>query len=160
QNCDLFIAVGTRFSDRVLCNAGLFARHCPILQIDIDAAEFNKNIEVQLKIRGDAQRILEEICRRLEPQEHKEWMEQIQSWKAEFPLMQKGEKEEDVLPQEVLETLCRLTGGEALITTDVGQHQMWAAQYYTYKHPRQFISSGGLGTMGFGLGAAMGAQIA
>ncbi len=160
QNCDLFIAVGTRFSDRVLCNAGLFARHCPILQIDIDAAEFNKNIEVQLKIRGDAQRILEEICRRLEPQEHKEWMEQIQSWKAEFPLMQKGEKEEGVLPQEVLETLCRLTGGKALITTDVGQHQMWAAQYYTYKHPRQFISSGGLGTMGFGLGAAMGAQIA
>ena len=160
KNCDLFVAVGTRFSDRVLCNAGLFARHCPIIQIDIDTAEFNKNIDVQLKMKGDAKAILEKLNSLLSQHNHREWMDSIAAWKQEYPLLQKGEAAGDVLPQEVLETLARLTEDGAVITTDVGQHQMWAAQYYTFRSPRQFLSSGGLGTMGYGLGAAIGAQIA
>lgn len=160
KECDLFIAVGTRFSDRVLCNAGLFARNCPILQIDIDTAEFSKNIDVQLKMKGNAKAVLERLVSSMEKQEHTAWMQSIAQWKQEFPLKQKGEEEESVLPQEVLETLSRMTGDNAVITTDVGQHQMWAAQYYTFRKPRQFLSSGGLGTMGYGLGAAIGAQIA
>lgn len=125
KNCDLFVAVGTRFSDRVLCNAGLFARHCPIIQIDIDTAEFNKNIDVQLKMKGDAKAILEKLNSLLSQHNHREWMDSIAAWKQEYPLLQKGEAAEDVLPQEVLETLARLTEDGAVITTDVGQHQMW-----------------------------------
>lgn len=160
QNCDLFIAVGTRFSDRVLCNAGLFARHCPILQIDIDSAEFNKNIEVDLRLRGDAGEILNKLQEMLETKDHRAWMTEIASWKQAYPLQQVAPDKDGVTPQEVLETLNRLTDSQAIIATEVGQHQMWAAQFYTYRAPRQFISSGGLGTMGFGLGAAIGAQVA
>lgn len=160
QNCDLFIALGTRFSDRVLCNAGLFARHCPIIQIDIDSAEFNKNIEVDLRIRGDVKNILEKMQMMIETGNHKGWMNQIAKWQQEYPLTQTTPDPNGVTPQEVLETLNRLTDSKAIITTEVGQHQMWAAQFYDYRYPRQFISSGGLGTMGFGLGAAIGAQVA
>ncbi len=111
-------------------------------------------------MKGDAKEILEKLNSLLEKREHKEWMDSIAAWKKEYPLQQKGENEDDVLPQDVLETLSRLTENSAVITTDVGQHQMWAAQFYTFRHPRQFLSSGGLGTMGYGLGAAIGAQIA
>ena len=160
KNCDLLIAVGTRFSDRVLCNAGLFAQHCPILQIDIDAAEFNKNIDVDLRLHGDAKEVLTCLNEQLTPVRHSEWMGMIQGWKALYPLEQKAPSDEAVTPKELMETLDRLTGSEAIIATEVGQHQMWAAQFYRFRHPRQFISSGGLGTMGFGLGAALGAQVA
>lgn len=160
KNCDLFVAVGTRFSDRVLCNAGLFARHCPIIQIEIDTAEFNKNIEVQLKVKGDAKEILQKLNSLLPQQSHPQWMEQITAWKEEFPLVQKPKAPGAVTPQQVIETLDRLTDDDAIICTEVGQNQMWAAQFYTYRKPKTFVSSGGLGTMGFGLGAAIGAKIA
>ncbi|MGX8702334.1 biosynthetic-type acetolactate synthase large subunit [Caproiciproducens sp.] len=160
KNCDLLIAVGTRFSDRVLCNANLFARHCPIIQIEIDTAEFNKNIDVDLKMKGDAREILAHLNGMLSQRQHKLWMEEIAEWKALYPLVQESASEEEVLPQEVLETLDRLTDSEAILVTEVGQHQMWTAQFYRFRTPRHFISSGGLGTMGFGLGAAIGAQVA
>lgn len=159
QNCDLFVAVGTRFSDRVTCNADLFARHCPVIQIDIDPAEFNKNIEVDVKLKGDAKAIVQELLNRLSQKEHKNWMADIARWQAEYPLVQLPGQEGTVTPQQVLETLDRLTDGKAILATEVGQHQMWAAQFYQFRSPRQFISSGGLGTMGFGLGAALGAQV-
>jgi acetolactate synthase-1/2/3 large subunit len=160
QNCDLLIAVGTRFSDRVLCNANLFAKHCPIIQIDIDSAEFNKNIDVDLKLKGDAKRILARLNELLPQSSRPEWMGMAADWKKSYPLVQEAPSPGAVTPQEVLKTLNRLTGSDAIIVTEVGQHQMWAAQYYEFRRPRQFISSGGLGTMGFGLGAALGAQVA
>lgn len=160
KNCDLLIAAGTRFSDRVLCNANLFGQHCRMIQIDIDTAEFNKNIDVDLKLKGDVKPILRRLNEIVKKQSHKSWMENTARWKKDYPLLQKGKNPDDVMPQNILETLCRLTKSDAIITTEVGQHQMWAAQYYTYKKPRHFLSSGGLGTMGFGLGAAIGAQMA
>jgi len=160
KNCDLLIAIGTRFSDRVLCNANLFAQHCPIIQIEIDTAEFNKNIDVDLKMKGDAKEILAHLNEILPQSSNNHWMKRIESWKVQYPLTQEGSSPEDVTPKDVLETLCRLTDSKAIIVTEVGQHQMWVAQYYQFRTPRHFISSGGLGTMGFGLGAAMGAQIA
>ena len=156
KNCDLFVAVGTRFSDRVLCNAGLFARNCPILQIDIDAAEFNKNIDVDLRLEGDARQVLTGLLSLLPQQNHAAWMEQVHAWQKAYPLTQTAEA--GVLPKDVLETLDKLTDSNAIITTEVGQHQMWAAQFYKFRRPRQFLTSGGLGTMGYGLGAALGAQ--
>jgi len=160
KNCDLLIAVGTRFSDRVLCNANLFAQHCPIIQIEIDTAEFNKNIDVDLKMKGDAKEIFAHLNELLSQCQHKEWMEQIAEWKALYPLVQEASTPGEVTPQEVIETLDRLTDSDAILVTEVGQHQMWTAQFYQFRSPRHFISSGGLGTMGFGLGAAMGAQVA
>ena len=160
KECDLFIAVGSRFSDRVLCNAGNFAKGKQIIHIDIDPAEFNKNIHITRKIRGDAKQILEILCQRMERQSHQEWMESIAQWKETYPLVQTASNPDSATPKEILETLNRLTDSNATIVTEVGQHQMWAAQYYTFCHGRQFISSGGLGTMGFGLGAAMGAKMA
>ena len=159
-DCDLLVAVGTRFSDRVTCNTSLFATHCPILQIDIDPAEFNKNVDVDIRLKGDAKGVLQALLKIFPQMEHKAWMESIAGWKAEFPLTQRTNDPNGVTPQMVLEKLSELTGSEAILTTEVGQHQMWAAQFYDFKHPRQFITSGGLGTMGFGLGAAIGAQVA
>lgn len=157
--CDLLIAAGTRFSDRVLCNAGLFARNCRILQIDIDSAEFGKNLDVDMKLRGNVKEILSKLNEMLPQQKHREWMDQMEVARQAYPLRQTGGPDE-VLPQEVLETLCRLTDGNAVLTTEVGQHQMWAAEFYTFRRPRQFLTSGGLGTMGYGLGAAIGAKTA
>lgn len=159
KECDLFIAVGTRFSDRVTCNANLFARHCPMIQIDIDRGEFGKNIPVDVSLQGEAKSVLEALNQRLCRQNHTKWMDQIGLWKKEHPPIV-IEKEETISPQLVMDTLSKLTGDNAFITTEVGQHQMWAAQYFTYRFPRQLISSGGLGTMGFGLGAAIGAKLA
>ncbi len=157
KNCDLLIAAGTRFSDRVLCNAGLFAQNCRILQIDIDSAEFNKNIDVDLKLKGDVKAILARLNELLSKQKHADWVESILNVKREYPLRQAGETPDDVLPQEILETLCRLAP-DAVVSTDVGQHQMWTAQFFTFREPKHFLTSGGLGTMGYGLGAALGAQ--
>ena len=158
KHCDLFIAVGTRFSDRVTCNADLFGTHFPIIQIDIDPAEFDKNVHVDVRLRGDAKQILSRLLEIAPQMDHADWMRDVESWNLNYPLMQRPAPD-GVTPQEVLGTLGRLTDSEAILTTEVGQHQMWAAQFYTFRHPRQFLTSGGLGTMGFGLGAAMGAQI-
>ncbi len=162
-DCDLFIGIGTRFSDRVICNIASFAPNAKIIHIDIDGAEFNKNIKVDHRILGDVKAVLTDLNAALREKgadPHPEWMDLIRSWKEIYPLEQKGTDEESVLPQDVLETLDRLTNSDAILTTEVGQHQMWAAQFYHFRHPRQFASSGGLGTMGYGLGAAIGAQVA
>lgn len=160
RDCDLFVAVGTRFSDRVICDANTFASHRPIIHIDIDPAEFNKNITVTKKIKGDAGQVLQYLTERLDQRDHTEWMNQTALWKKEFPLLHTTKDPDGVTPQLVLETLDRLTDSNAIITTEVGQHQMWAAQFYNFRTSRQFVSSGGLGTMGFGLGASLGAKLA
>lgn len=160
SDCDLLIAIGTRFSDRVTCNTSLFAKHCPILHIDIDPAEFNKNVDVDIRLTGDAKVIIKELLKSLPKSKNSDWIGNILAWKQEYPLTQTTDDENGVTPKDVLEKLNELTNSDAIITTEVGQHQMWAAQFYNYKTPRQFISSGGLGTMGFGLGASIGAQVA
>ena len=154
--CDLLIALGARFSDRVVGNAAKFASHAKVVQSDIDAAEINKNIRTEASIVGDLKEVLTIINERLPQMEHKEWVEHIQEWKRKYPL--NYDKSSLSCPY-VIEELDRITGGEAIVTTDVGQHQMWAAQYYKYSKPRTFLSSGGLGTMGYGLGACIGAKM-
>ena len=156
SQCDLLIALGARFSDRVTGNPKKFAEEAKIIHIDIDAAEINKNIRVDASLIGDLKDVLAAINEKLEPQSHKEWMKRIQDLKDKYPL--KYDKEKLSCPY-VIEEIDRITKGEAIITTDVGQHQMWAAQYYRYTQPRTFLSSGGLGTMGYGLGACIGAQV-
>ncbi len=157
KDCDLLIAVGTRFSDRVICNASLFAKNCNVIQIDIDPAEFNKNIGTNIRLHGDVDAVLSTLLEKFEGCSHPQWMENIHSWQAEYPLVQNSDS---VTPQQILTTLSKLTDNKALITTEVGQHQMWAAQYYSFTHPRQFMTSGGLGTMGYGLGACIGTKVA
>ena len=156
SDCDLLIALGARFSDRVIGNPKRFAENAKIIQIDVDAAEINKNIRVDAAVIGDLKDALCEINKKLEKQSHQEWMAKIQELKTKYPL-----KYEDtgLTCPYVIEEIDRVTKGEAVITTDVGQHQMWAAQYYKYTKPRTFLSSGGLGTMGYGLGACIGAQV-
>lgn len=158
--CDLFVAIGTRFSDRVIGDASTFARNARIIHIDIDPAEVNKNIEVYHKIVGDIAQVLDKINSSLSQQSHENWLNKVMDWKSEFPLSQVEEHEEFITPQYVIETLDELLGEKAIITTEVGQHQMWAAQFYNFRSPRSFITSGGLGTMGYGLGASLGAQVA
>ncbi len=155
SECDLFIALGARFSDRVTGNPKKFAENAKVIQIDIDPAEINKNIRVDAALIGDLKKVLSALNGKLEKQEHGEWMQKIQDMKAKYPL--KYDASQLSCPY-VIEEIDRITKGEAIITTDVGQHQMWAAQYYQYTKPRTFLSSGGLGTMGYGLGACIGAQ--
>ncbi len=153
---DLLIAIGARFSDRVTGNTKRFARDAKVLHIDVDAAEINKNISSDVSIVGDAKAVLKILNERLTKQDHHEWVSEIESMKERHPLTYP----QDMLTAPyVIETLYKMTNGDAVITTDVGQHQMWAAQFYKYKEPRTFITSGGLGTMGYGLGAAMGAKV-
>jgi len=156
SECDLLIACGVRFSDRVIGNAKKFAHKAKILQFDVDAAEINKNIPVDECIIGDLKETLIRINEKLEQQNHDEWLAKIADYKERFPLTY---PEEGLSGPYAIETIYKKTNGEAIIVTEVGQHQMWAAQFYKYKNPRQFLSSGGLGTMGYGLGAAIGAQI-
>lgn len=154
--CDLLIALGARFSDRVVGNPSKFASNAKILQIDIDAAEINKNIKTDASVVGDLKLVLEELNAKLEQKDNKEWTAHIKELKEKYPLRY----EEDGLScPYIIEEIDRITEGKALITTDVGQHQMWAAQYYKYSEPRTFLSSGGLGTMGYGLGACIGAKM-
>lgn len=154
---DLFIAVGARFSDRVISNVKKFAPDAKIMHIDIDPAEIGKNISVQYPLEGNVKRILEMLTERVDRKENSGWIGQIEEWKQSYPLIY---TDDHILrPQYIMEKIYELTNGEAIITTEVGQHQIWAAQFYKYNQPRSFISSGGLGTMGFGLGASMGAQI-
>jgi acetolactate synthase-1/2/3 large subunit len=157
SECDLLIAVGVRFSDRVLGNAKKFANQAKILQFDVDAAEINKNIQVDACVIGDLQEILIRLNERLDQQKHTEWISHVMELKEKYPLKYAAE---GLSGPYLVEEIYRATGGDAIIVTEVGQHQMWAAQYYKYKKPRTFLSSGGLGTMGYGLGAAIGAQVA
>ena len=156
SHCDLLIALGARFSDRVISNAKKFAMDAKIVHIDIDAAEINKNIRVDASVIGDLKEVLSIINQKLEKQDHADWMETIKNLKEKYPLKYDGSK---LACPYVIETIDEVTQGQAIITTDVGQHQMWAAQYYKYTEPRTFLSSGGLGTMGYGLGACIGAQV-
>ena len=155
--CDLLIVLGARFSDRVTGNAKTFAKQAKILQLDVDAAEIDKNVQVDASIVGDVRESLRRILEKLpEDIPHPEWIEHIQEMKAKYPL---SYDHSQLTGPYIIEKLYELTNGEAIISTDVGQHQMWAAQYYKYKEPRTFLTSGGLGTMGYGLGAAIGAKM-
>ncbi len=157
SECDLLIAVGVRFSDRVIGDAKRFASNAKILQFDVDPAEINKNIQTDASVIGDIKEILKRVNHLLEQQEHTEWMQQICEFKDKYPLTY---KEEGLSGPFVMEEIYRQTKGDAIIVTEVGQHQMWAAQYYKFSKPRTLLTSGGLGTMGYGLGAAIGAQVA
>ncbi|MDO5572407.1 MAG: biosynthetic-type acetolactate synthase large subunit [bacterium] len=156
SQCDLLIAIGARFSDRVTGNAKKFANHAKVLHIDIDAAEINKNIKSSAHIIGDVKEVLTDLNQKLKQQDHKEWIRTIQEYKEKYPLKYQQKK---LTCPYVIEQIDQVTKGKAIITTDVGQHQMWAAQFYKYTKPRTFITSGGLGTMGYGLGACIGAKV-
>ncbi len=157
SECDLLVVVGARFSDRVIGNASKFARKAKIVQIDIDPAEVNKNIVVTASVIGDAAEVLSRMNECLEQQHHDEWLAHIAELKEKYPLSYQSE---GLSGPYMMEQIYEQTAGDAIIVTEVGQHQMWAAQYYKYKNPRTLLTSGGLGTMGYGLGAAIGAQIA
>ena len=153
---DLLVVVGARFSDRVIGNASKFAKNAKILQIDINRAEINKNIKVDASIIGDAKTILRRLNTHLDPINHDEWIAHIERMKDMYPLRY----DKNVLTGPyIIQTVNEVTGGDAVIVTEVGQHQMWAAQYYKYRQPRTLLTSGGLGTMGYGLGAAIGAKM-
>ncbi len=154
--CDLLITVGARFSDRVTGNASKFAKNAKILQIDVDPAEINKNIIINQSIIGDVKEVLTILNGRIEQHDNKEWIEHVTDMKKQFPLVYHKDR---LTGPYILEKLYELTSGDAIITTEVGQHQMWASQFYRYKKPRTFITSGGLGTMGYGLGACIGAKV-
>ncbi|MFT3985497.1 MAG: biosynthetic-type acetolactate synthase large subunit [Lachnospiraceae bacterium] len=156
SKCDLLIAIGARFSDRVVGNAQKFANDAKVLHIDIDPAEINKNIKTDASVIGDVKEVLSILNQRLSKQNHPEWLSLIKEYKESYPL--KYPRHVLTCPY-VVEEIYRVTNGEAIITTDVGQHQMWAAQFYKYTKPRTFLSSGGLGTMGYGLGACIGAKV-
>jgi len=158
-NCDLLLSVGARFDDRITGKVEAFAPHAKIVHIDIDPTSIGKNITVDIPVVGDAKDVLTEMLKHVEYRERRQWHEQIREWKEKHPLAY--ENAPGVLkPQYVVEQICEITGGDAVICTDVGQCQMWAAQYYRFTKPRNFLSSGGLGTMGFGLPAGIGAQFA
>ncbi|MHB8919171.1 MAG: biosynthetic-type acetolactate synthase large subunit [Desulfocucumaceae bacterium] len=156
-NCDLLIALGARFDDRVTGKIAAFAPNAAVVHVDIDPAEIGKNIRVQVPIVGDVRQVMKAILAQLGKKDRAGWLEQVRQWKEQYPVTYS--REGRLKPQAVIEKLSRQTRGEAVVTTDVGQHQMWVAQFFCFKHPGTLISSGGLGTMGFGLPAAVGAQI-
>lgn len=156
SECDLLIGVGVRFSDRCTGNPATFARHAKILQLDVDVAEVNKNVQTDASVIGDLKIVLRQLNQQMAQNKHEAWVKHILQLKEQYPLTYA----QDVLTGPyVIEKLSELTGGDAIVVTDVGQHQMWSSQFYTYRRPRSFISSGGLGTMGYGLGAAIGAKL-
>ena len=157
-HCDLIVGIGTRFDDRVTGKLSGFAPDAKIIHIDIDPAEIGKNLEAGVPIVGDAKTVLPQLTARLDQLEKESWWRQINEWKRERPLAYKH-REDGVTPEYVVEQICEATDGDAIVATEVGQNQMWAAQYYKCKRPRQFLTSGGLGTMGYGFPAAIGAQI-
>jgi acetolactate synthase-1/2/3 large subunit len=163
---DVLIAVGARFDDRVTGKLESFAPHAKIVHIDVDPSSISKNVKVDIPIVGDcrdALHQLNDLVKKLEPrdwaQEHQEWLETVKAWDEKHPLSYKKRKSV-IKPQFVIEKLWELTGGDAYVTTEVGQNQMWAAQFYKFKRPRQLMTSGGLGAMGYGFPAAMGVQVA
>lgn len=155
-DCDLLITIGARFSDRVVGNAKKFAENAKIVQIDVDPAEINKNIMVNAAVIGDVKEVLKRLLPKVEENNHEEWVEHVEGYKKKHPLKYDPA---GLTGPYVIKEIYRITEGEAVIVTEVGQHQMWAAQHYNYKRPRQLLTSGGLGTMGYGLGAAMGAKM-
>lgn len=154
--CDLLIVIGARFSDRVMGNAKTFAKNAKIIHIDVDAAEINKNIQSHCSIIGDAKIVLRKLNARIEQLDHTEWMNHIYELKRWYPL---NYDHNTLTGPGVVEAIYKITGGDALICTEVGQNQMWAAQFFKYDKPRRLITSGGLGTMGYGLGASIGAKL-
>ena len=159
DEADLVIAAGVRFDDRIAGNPNKFIENAKVIHIDIDPAEIDKNKRADVPIVGDLKHVLYEINQAVEPQTHREWVEKVIEWKKEYPLGYRKVGEDKLLPQEVLQAIDDILKGDAIIVTDVGQHQMWAAQYFTYQNPDSIVTSGGAGTMGFGLPAAIGAQI-
>ena len=156
SECDLLIVIGARFSDRVTGNAKKFASNAKILQFDIDEAEINKNIKTDATVIGDALEVLKRVNAKLEQLDHSEWTAHIDELKKKYPMAYRTDCLNGPL---IMENIYKITNGDAIISTDVGQHQMWAAQHYVYKKPRTLLTSGGLGTMGYGLGAAIGAKV-
>jgi acetolactate synthase I/II/III large subunit len=159
QECDVLIAVGARFDDRVTGDTKTFAPRAKIIHIDIDPSNISKTVRADIPIVGDAKAILPELTQRVEPHPRSGWFAQIAQWKSRFAFGY-DQTSQAIKPQQIIEELCRQTRGQAIITTGVGQHQMWTAQFYKFSRPRQLLTSGGLGTMGFGLPAAIGAQLA
>ncbi|MBT9166779.1 MAG: Acetolactate synthase large subunit [Syntrophomonadaceae bacterium] len=159
NEADLLIAVGARFDDRVTGKINHFAKGAKIIHIDIDPAEIGKNIQVDVPIVGDVKRVLTELLKKTESKQHPDWLDRIEELKKCVPLDYCQEPDGELLPQFVIESIYRETNGEAVITTEVGQHQMWTAQYYKFKNSRSLASSGGLGTMGYGFPASLGAQL-
>ncbi|MCD7806640.1 MAG: thiamine pyrophosphate-dependent enzyme, partial [Lachnospiraceae bacterium] len=157
SECDCLVALGARFSDRITGDAKRFASGAKIIQIDIDAAEINKNVRTTASLVGDLKLALRDILASLDQQDHRDWLAFVEELKQKYPL--KYEQDQLSCPY-IIQEIDRITEGQALITTDVGQHQMWAAQYYTFTEPRTLLTSGGLGTMGYGLGACIGAKMA
>lgn len=155
--CDLLIAIGARFSDRVTSSITGFAPHAKILHIDVDPAEIGKNVGIYSCVIGDAKEILRQLIHSIEQQDHTSWLTQVRTWSEEFAF--DYQRDDTLRPQFIMEAIYKQTKGDAIITTEVGQHQMWAAQFYKYTSPRTYISSGGLGTMGYGTGASIGAQM-
>jgi acetolactate synthase-1/2/3 large subunit len=161
---DLIVAVGARFDDRITGKLSEFAQHAKFIHIDVDPAEISKNVAAHIPIVGDAKHVLEKLiveyrALRAESSRLDEWWKEIDAWRAQYPLRYEDSSDSEIKPQYMVEAIYEATGGDAIIVSDVGQHQMWAAQYYHFNRPRQWINSGGLGTMGFGLPAAMGAQV-
>ena len=165
SQADLLIAVGVRFDDRVTGNLAAFAPHARFVHIDVDPAEISKNVAIDVPIVGDAKRVLASLLTELKKLEltaerHLPWMEQVEAWKRDHPLVVRESADGEIMPEYAINKIWEVTRGEAVICTEVGQHQMWAAQHYLARHPRRFITSGGLGTMGFGFPASIGAQVA
>ena len=154
--CDLLIVLGARFSDRVIGNAKAFAKNASIVHIDVDPSEINKNVKADASIIGDIKEVLTRLNKKISKQDNNEWMAHIQEMKTQYPLDLDQSK---LTGPAVINSVYEITNGEAIITTDVGQHQMWAAQFYNYSRPRQLITSGGLGTMGYGVGACIGSKM-
>ena len=159
DEADLVIAAGIRFDDRIAGNPSKFCEHAKIIHIDIDPAEIDKNKKADVPIVGDLKNVLSEINKELESQDHKEWTDKVKEWKKEYPLAHRDVGKDKLLPQEVLKAINDILDGDTIVVTDVGQHQMWAAQYMTYKNANSIVTSGGAGTMGFGVPAAIGAQV-
>ena len=160
DEADLIIAAGIRFDDRITGNPDKFCKKAKIIHIDIDPAEIDKNKKADVPIVGDLKNVLAGLNNNLKENSHKEWIEKIKEWKKEYPLGYRKVEEDKLVAQEVLEELNNILKGEAIVVTDVGQHQMWTAQFIDYENPDSIITSGGAGTMGFGLPAAIGAQVA
>ena len=159
HDADLILAIGARFDDRVTGKVSLFAKNAKIIHIDIDPAEIGKNVQVDIPIVGDVKLVLTELLRKTAPADTEAWLAQIEGWRCAAPLRYCQEPEGELCPQYVIEQIYEETGGKALITTEVGQHQMWTAQYYRFTQPRSLASSGGLGTMGYGFPASLGMQV-
>lgn len=158
DECDVMLAIGTRFSDRVTLNPNKFAQRSKIIHMDIDPSEVNKNVVADYSLIGDIKHILQKLLPLINPAKHTEWMEQIAQWQSRD--YHPKDSDTELKPHQLIDTICEMAGPDAIYATDVGQHQMWAAQYIRHTKPRSFLTSGGLGTMGYGYGAAIGAQIA